>query len=272
MQEDLLEIFHGMVDIPGPLWGSHFVRVHVLGGGLPQNQCSEGPVLPAVCGRNTQLDPASRQAHLGLVEPSGASASRRPPRGGERPALWLGVRGGVAGVTERETFLLQECPTGLVDEDTFKLIYSQFFPQGGESEAGAPFLPKSPHPCDSPAEGGHPFHGERTFPPNPPRHPLPGATSVPQEAGTPAQEAARTSSGAAWGGGSGGWAAPEPPSLPLFSPDATTYAHFLFNAFDADGNGAIRFEVGPCPPLPCPLVLHLPALMPPSQGCPETQT
>uniref|UniRef100_A0A3Q1M784 Potassium voltage-gated channel interacting protein 3 n=1 Tax=Bos taurus TaxID=9913 RepID=A0A3Q1M784_BOVIN len=48
-----------------------------------------------------------------------------------------------------------ECPTGLVDEDTFKLIYSQFFPQG----------------------------------------------------------------------------------------DATTYAHFLFNAFDADGNGAIRFEL-----------------------------
>uniref|UniRef100_A0A8C3W1B8 Potassium voltage-gated channel interacting protein 3 n=1 Tax=Catagonus wagneri TaxID=51154 RepID=A0A8C3W1B8_9CETA len=47
-----------------------------------------------------------------------------------------------------------ECPTGLVDEDTFKLIYSQFFPQG----------------------------------------------------------------------------------------DATTYAHFLFNAFDAEGNGAIRFE------------------------------
>lgn len=29
------------------------------------------------------------------------------------------------------------------------------------------------------------------------------------------------------------------------SPDATTYAHFLFNAFDADGNGAIHFEVGP---------------------------
>ncbi|XP_041526805.1 calsenilin-like isoform X1 [Microtus oregoni] len=47
-----------------------------------------------------------------------------------------------------------ECPTGLVDEETFKLIYSQFFPQG----------------------------------------------------------------------------------------DATTYAHFLFNAFDADGNGAIHFE------------------------------
>ncbi|XP_016804423.1 calsenilin isoform X3 [Pan troglodytes] len=47
-----------------------------------------------------------------------------------------------------------ECPTGLVDEDTFKLIYAQFFPQG----------------------------------------------------------------------------------------DATTYAHFLFNAFDADGNGAIHFE------------------------------
>nr|XP_033805597.1 calsenilin [Geotrypetes seraphini] len=47
-----------------------------------------------------------------------------------------------------------ECPSGLVDEETFKLIYSQFFPQG----------------------------------------------------------------------------------------DATTYAHFLFNAFDLDRNGAIRFE------------------------------
>ncbi|XP_007905652.1 calsenilin isoform X2 [Callorhinchus milii] len=47
-----------------------------------------------------------------------------------------------------------ECPSGMVDEETFKAIYSQFFPQG----------------------------------------------------------------------------------------DATTYAHFLFNAFDADKRGAIRFE------------------------------
>ncbi|XP_068167962.1 calsenilin isoform X2 [Antennarius striatus] len=47
-----------------------------------------------------------------------------------------------------------ECPSGMVDEDTFKTIYSQFFPQG----------------------------------------------------------------------------------------DATTYAHFLFNAFDIDRNGSIRFE------------------------------
>jgi len=27
--------------------------------------------------------------------------------------------------------LLQECPSGIVDEDTFKHIYAQFFPQGG---------------------------------------------------------------------------------------------------------------------------------------------
>jgi len=27
--------------------------------------------------------------------------------------------------------LLQECPYGIVDEDTFKNIYAQFFPQGG---------------------------------------------------------------------------------------------------------------------------------------------
>eukprot|EP00069_Balaena_mysticetus_P010420 bmy_06908T0 len=91
----------------------------------------------------------------GLVEPSGASGSRRPPEGGESPGpVESGCGMGVAGITERGAFLLQECPTGLVDEDTFKLIYSQFFPQG----------------------------------------------------------------------------------------DSTTYAHFLFNAFDADGNGAIRFE------------------------------
>lgn len=67
----------------------------------------------------------------------------------------------------------------------------------------------------------------------------------------------------AWGRGSGG---PTLPALPLVSPDSTTYAHFLFNAFDADGNGAIRFEVGPCRPLPRPLVLHLPATVPPPQG------
>jgi len=27
--------------------------------------------------------------------------------------------------------MLQECPSGLVNEDTFKEIYAQFFPQGG---------------------------------------------------------------------------------------------------------------------------------------------
>lgn len=28
----------------------------------------------------------------------------------------------------------QECPSGVVNEETFKEIYSQFFPQGGEYE------------------------------------------------------------------------------------------------------------------------------------------
>jgi len=28
---------------------------------------------------------------------------------------------------------LQECPSGVVDEDTFKGIYAQFFPQGSKS-------------------------------------------------------------------------------------------------------------------------------------------
>lgn len=27
---------------------------------------------------------------------------------------------------------LQECPSGMVDEDSFKHIFAQFFPQGGK--------------------------------------------------------------------------------------------------------------------------------------------
>uniref|UniRef100_A0A8P0P4D8 Potassium voltage-gated channel interacting protein 3 n=1 Tax=Canis lupus familiaris TaxID=9615 RepID=A0A8P0P4D8_CANLF len=66
----------------------------------------------------------------------------------------------------------------------------------------------------------------------------PGVASVLLEAqGSPAQDAAGPHSGAAWSG------SPRTPQCsPLLSPDATTYAHFLFNAFDADGNGAIHFE------------------------------
>lgn len=30
------------------------------------------------------------------------------------------------------TFVSQECPSGVVNEENFKTIYSQFFPQGGE--------------------------------------------------------------------------------------------------------------------------------------------
>lgn len=63
--------------------------------------------------------------------------SRHPPEGES------GCRAEVAEVALRGSFLLQECPSGLVDEDTFKLIYAQFFPQGGESEANTP-PPQSP--------------------------------------------------------------------------------------------------------------------------------
>lgn len=81
--------------------------------------------------------------------------------------------------------------------------------------------------------------------------------------GTPALEAAGTRQ-PLWGclGGS----LDTPQRSPLLSPDATTYAHFLFNAFDADGNGAIRFEVGPrqppTSPVPAALGVDLPALRP----------
>lgn len=52
----------------------------------------------------------------------------------------------MAKATERCDLPLQECPTGLVDEDTFKLIYSQFFPQGGKSKAP----PQPPNPDHTP--------------------------------------------------------------------------------------------------------------------------
>ena len=32
-------------------------------------------------------------------------------------------------------FVSQECPSGVVNEENFKNIYSQFFPQGGELSA-----------------------------------------------------------------------------------------------------------------------------------------
>ncbi|XP_074731229.1 A-type potassium channel modulatory protein KCNIP2 isoform X2 [Strix uralensis] len=79
-----------------------------------------------------------------------------------------------------------ECPSGIVNEENFKQIYSQFFPQGGECP--------SPSPC-------------------PARVPL-------------------------WGGG-GHTACPHTVRLP---PDSSTYATFLFNAFDTDHDGSVSFE------------------------------
>ena len=126
-----------------------------------------------------------------------------------------------------------------MDEDTFKLIYSQFFPQGGESEASPPWLlptlPARP-PWHLYKQWVSPLRGKGSLPP-----PFACSLELPLSS---------------WKGG-----APQPRNgntpqpLPLVSPDATTYAHFLFNAFDADGNGAIRFEVGPRCPLPHPLPL-----------------
>ncbi|XP_039420131.1 calsenilin isoform X3 [Corvus cornix cornix] len=81
-----------------------------------------------------------------------------------------------------------ECPSGLVDEETFTLIYSRFFPQGGES--GGP---------QSRQEGLGGPSGK-----------LP----------TPVRGSHR-----------------RPPPA-----DASSYAHFLFDAFDADRNGALCFQ------------------------------
>ncbi|XP_060737983.1 Kv channel interacting protein 3a, calsenilin isoform X4 [Tachysurus vachellii] len=82
-----------------------------------------------------------------------------------------------------------ECPSGLVDEETFKTIYSQFFPQGGKRRTSFLLF----------------IYLFIYF-------------------------------------------SKEKESIYLMIPfwfsslDATTYAHFLFNAFDLDRNGSIRFE------------------------------
>lgn len=39
-------------------------------------------------------------------------------------------------ILRRHPFSSQECPTGLIDEEGFKEIFSQFFPLGGEADAG----------------------------------------------------------------------------------------------------------------------------------------
>ncbi|XP_044538251.1 Kv channel-interacting protein 4 isoform X4 [Gracilinanus agilis] len=73
-----------------------------------------------------------------------------------------------------------ECPSGVVNEETFKEIYSQFFPQG----------------------------------------------AIPQLKGIPLLSS---------------FLPPQRALLFLIS-DSTTYAHFLFNAFDTDHNGSVSFE------------------------------
>lgn len=85
-----------------------------------------------------------------------------------------------------------------------------------------------------------------------------GAAPVPWKTGTPNQDTVSTPSWGCLGWGMSHQAAPHTPACSLPSPDATTYAHFLFNAFDADGNGAIHFEVGPRRFLPHVLPLWLP--------------
>ncbi|XP_075360188.1 A-type potassium channel modulatory protein KCNIP2 isoform X2 [Mycteria americana] len=78
-----------------------------------------------------------------------------------------------------------ECPSGIVNEENFKQIYSQFFPQGGE--------------CPSPP---HALHGCLC-----------------------------------WAG-----VHTSPPHTVRLPPDSSTYATFLFNAFDTDHDGSVSFE------------------------------
>ncbi|KAI8421578.1 hypothetical protein MSG28_009599 [Choristoneura fumiferana] len=68
------------------------------------------------------MTPSSRELgeQLPRYRPDSIAALRRVTRFSE-PELKRLYRGFKA-----------ECPTGVVKEDTFKLIYAQFFPQGGK--------------------------------------------------------------------------------------------------------------------------------------------
>ncbi|XP_016072566.1 PREDICTED: Kv channel-interacting protein 1 isoform X1 [Miniopterus natalensis] len=96
--------------------------------------------------------------------------------------------------TKRELQVLyrgfkNECPSGVVNEETFKHIYAQFFPHGGESHLGN----------------------------DPARLPLWWAAFL---SPTPAPIAC----------------------LSLCLADASTYAHYLFHAFDTTQTGSVKFE------------------------------
>lgn len=89
--------------------------------------------------------------------------------------------------------IFQECPSGVVNEDTFKDIYAQFFPQGGWWM-------------------------------------LFGICRLIWSQGTQ-----KLTLWALW--------CRNISSVSAFPTDASTYAHFLFNAFDTDHNGSVSFEV-----------------------------
>ncbi|XP_012884089.1 PREDICTED: Kv channel-interacting protein 1 isoform X1 [Dipodomys ordii] len=90
--------------------------------------------------------------------------------------------------TKRELQVLyrgfkNECPSGVVNEETFKQIYAQFFPHGAS------------RPCSQPLFSPPPLWGLQ----------------------------------------------PSPLSPPCLV-DASTYAHYLFNAFDTTQAGSVKFE------------------------------
>lgn len=69
----------------------------------------------------------------------GGSAAASLALGGRHRPEELNTLAATTRFTRKEIQLIyrgfkQECPTGLVDEEAFKHIFSQFFPQGGESK------------------------------------------------------------------------------------------------------------------------------------------
>lgn len=114
-------------------------------------------------------------------------------------------------------WFLQECPSGAVNEETFKGIYSQFFPQGGQSESF--------------------FH--HVF------------SSLFNQSSSRLIQLLLSVDIHKWVDWSVSavithlhWDICMDPFFNfLFIPDSNMYAHFLFEAFDTHNNGSVSFEV-----------------------------
>lgn len=124
---------------------------------------------PGALGRAAPTRGAGAAAGADQVHKKGAAVPLPRLQERECPGKGLGERPQPHGAHLVPLLPPQECPSGRVDEETFTLIYAQFFPQGGEW--GRPGV-ASPPPKKNMGCSHTP-----TSPVSPPQTPAPTLTS-----------------------------------------------------------------------------------------------